>query len=216
MKAIVLVSGGLDSAVVLAHALSLGRECFALSFDYGQRHKVELKAAQLICAYYAVPQRVISIEPAVFGNWGLVSQTELPKKRTAQEISAGGIPSSYVPARNALFLSYAMGQAELLNAEEIYYGPNQLDSNYPDCRVSFLEAFQQLLNVATKQASEGHPPKLITPLIHWNKEQIVQRGRQLNVPIDLTFSCYDPLSSGQPCQQCDACILRRNAIEATL
>lgn len=213
MKAIVLVSGGLDSTVVLAHALHHGRDCYALSFDYGQRHKVELHAAEKICRYYHVPQRVVTIDPGVFGNIGLTSDRAIPKNRTAQEIKEGGTPPSYVPARNTLFLSYAMGLAEVLQASEIYFGPNNLDVNYPDCSISFVQAFQSVLNVATKQARESQPPSLITPLIEWNKNQIVNYGKELNVPIELTFSCYDPLKTGEACKACDACILRDAALQ---
>ncbi|ADI38600.1 7-cyano-7-deazaguanine synthase [Waddlia chondrophila 2032/99] len=212
MKAIVLLSGGIDSTVVLAMAQSLGRECTALSFDYGQRHKVELEHAAHIAHYYKVPQIIINISPACFENTALVNALNVPKNRTLDEISKGGIPSTYVPARNTLFLAYAAGQAEIMNAEEIHCGPNLLDRNcYPDCRPEFYSAFQQVLASATKQGAEGNPPRIVTPLINWDKNRIVQEGRKLGAPLDTTFSCYSP-SAGKACGMCDACILRQEAL----
>jgi 7-cyano-7-deazaguanine synthase len=212
LKAIVLFSGGLDPTVMLAMALSQGRDCFALSFDYGQRHKIELNAAAAICKHYNVPHGIIKITTQAFEMSSLVSSLKVPKNRTKTEIGSG-IPNTYVPARNTIFLSYAVAQAELLNAEEIHYGPNALDNiPYPDCRPAFVEAYQKLIDVATKQAVNGKAPKLVTPFIHWDKQKIVRKGRELNVPFELTFSCYDPLPDSTPCKTCDACVLRSEAL----
>lgn len=213
VRAIILLSGGLDSTVILAQALNLGRECYAIGFNYGQRHVIELEHAKKIAAHYRIPFKIFHLDSTIFKSSALISSEGiLPKERTPQEISsqkASNIPSSYVPARNTLFLAYAMGQAELLNAEEIYAGPNALDAvPYPDCRPAFIQAFQGILNVATKQAVEGNPPKLLTPLIHWNKVEIIRQGFLLEAPLHMTFSCYDPINSKDPCKLCDACVLR--------
>ncbi len=212
MKAIVLLSGGIDSTVVLAMAKAAGRECIALSFDYGQKHAVELEHAKEIAQHYSVPQKIIQISPACFEKTSLVNEIEAPKNRTAHEIADGGIPSTYVPARNTLFLAYAAGQAEILNANEIHCGPNLLDRNpYPDCRPEFYTAFQQLLSFATKQGAEGCPPRIVTPLIDWDKNRIVEEARKLNAPLEKTFSCYSP-DQGAACGACDACVLREEAL----
>lgn len=212
MKAIILFSGGLDSSVVLAMAKAKKRECIALSFDYGQSHRIELEHAKEIAAHYQVTHRIINIDPDCFKKTALVNDVEAPKNRTPEEISRGGIPSTYVPARNTLFLAYAAGQAEVYEADEIYCGPNFLDRNpYPDCRPEFYTSFQSVLLSATKQAAEGNPPKLITPLIDWDKKRIVEEARKLNVPIEKTFSCYTPHGKS-PCGVCDACTLRDEAL----
>lgn len=209
VKAVIQLSGGLDSSVTLALALKQGRECFAIGFDYGQRHRVELEHAQKIASHYNVSFRVIHIDSTLFKISSLVSDIPVPKNRSEKEIGNGKIPNTYVPARNTLFLAYAMGMAELLNAQEIHAGPNALDAApYPDCRPAFIHAFQGVLNVGTKQAVEGAPPKLITPLIYWDKAEIIRQGMALNVPLHLTFSCYDPLPTKEPCGVCDACTLR--------
>lgn len=208
-KAVILLSGGLDSTVILAMALNKGRQCYAIGFDYGQRHRVELEYAQKIANYYNVHFRIISIDSFIFENSSLVSDISMPKNRSIEEIARGKIPNTYVPARNTLFLAYAMGQAEILNAQEIYAGPNALDSvPYPDCTPSFIKAFQGVLNLATKQAMEGAAPQLLTPLINMNKVEIILKGMELNVPLHMTFSCYDPLTTKEACGRCDACILR--------
>lgn len=209
MRAIILLSGGLDSTVILAKALSEGRECYALSFDYGQRHRWELRAAQQIAAYYKVPHHIIKVDPSTFANSSLVSMMQVPKGRSLQEMNDAGIPNTYVPARNTLFLAYALGQAEILKAQEIYIGVNALDNNYPDCCPAFIKAFQALICVATKQSLEVLPPTLLTPLISLTKQEIVKLGRSLAAPLELSFSCYDPSSEGEACFQCDACILRQ-------
>ena len=166
-KAIILLSGGIDSAVILATAIKEGRQCFTISFDYSQRHRLELRAAQAIARHYNVSNHLIKIDPTAFSKSSLTSQAHVPRNRSKEEIANGGIPSTYVPGRNTLFLAYAMGQAEMMQADEIYYGPNANDySAYPDCRGEFIHAFQQVVNVATKQAVEGKAPKLIAPLLN--------------------------------------------------
>lgn len=213
MKAIILFSGGLDSTVMLALALSQERECLALSFDYGQRHKVELEAAKLIADHYGVKHRILTIDPQTFQHSSLVSSMPVPTNRTPGEMQSMGTPNTYVPARNTLFLSFALSQAEIEEAQEIYFGANALDINpYPDCRPAFIEAFQALINVSTKQAIEKRAPQLITPLIGWNKKEIVECGKRLKVPMHLTSSCYQPLRLHVGCGCCDACILRNEAL----
>lgn len=217
MKAIILLSGGLDSTVMMAIALKNDRECHAISFDYGQRHKCELEHAKAVAAHYNVPHKIITIDPSCFDNSSLVSSMTVPKNRKLTEMNNGKIPNTYVPARNTLFLAYALGQAEIQCAQEIYAGMNALDSlPYPDCRPEFVNAFQGLMNVATKQAVEGNPPKLVTPLLHWNKTEIIQQGMLLKAPIHLTWSCYDPSPKKDPCGSCDACILRNDALRRAI
>lgn len=216
MKAIILLSGGLDSTVVLALAIEQGRECVCLSFDYGQRHKIELERARAIAARYHCHHRIVIIDPATFSNTSLVDQKAVPKGRTLEEMRTQGIPSTYVPGRNTLFLAYAAGQAEIYDAAEIWTGPNLLDHNpYPDCRPEFYAAFQGLLNLATKQAVEGAPPLIRTPLIEWDKTRIVQEAKRLGVPIELTWSCYAPQEDLTPCGACDACKIRLAALEVS-
>lgn len=215
VKAVVLFSGGLDSTVILALALSKGRECLALGFDYGQRHLVELEHAQKIAHHYQVEFRIISINSTMFKTSSLVSSLPVSKHRSMDEISKK-IPNTYVPARNTIFLAYAMGQAELINAQEIYTGANALDAvPYPDCSPAFIEAFQAVLNVATKQAMEIQAPKLLAPLLHCDKVEIIRQGRLLNAPLEMSFSCYDPLATKEACGVCDACILRADGFSKT-
>ena len=209
-KAIVLLSGGIDSSLLLAWAVNEGRECLALSFDYNQRHRVELESAKKIATHYQVAHKIICIDPQTFDQSSLTSAIPVPKDRSAKEIAAGGIPTTYVPARNLLFLSYALGQAELFGANEIWFGPNALDIlPYPDCRPAFVEAFQALIPVATKLAGKT---KLLAPLVEMNKKEIVKKALALHVPISMTHSCYDPKANGSPCLRCDACVLREEAL----
>lgn len=211
MKAVILLSGGLDSTVMLAIAVDQGRECHALSFDYGQRHLIELESAKAIAKHYSIAHKIVTIDRTFFASSVLVDkQKQVPTNRTAEQITTSGIPSTYVPARNTLFLAYALGYAEMVGAGEIWAGPNAMDVNaYPDCRPEFVAAFQSLMNVATKQAVEGSPQTLITPLIHWDKAEIIQQGMKLKAPLDMTFSCYDPQQGKIPCGRCDACVLRQ-------
>jgi 7-cyano-7-deazaguanine synthase len=212
MKAIIVFSGGVDSTVVLSMAIDRGLECHAISFDYGQRHRVELKAAAAIAKFYGINQQVIKIETPALAGSSLISKLAVPKDRSMSAIAAGGIPNTYVPGRNTLFLAYAMGFAESLNAQEIHVGYNALDRiPYPDCRIEYLNAMQEVINLATRQAVEGNAPKIIAPLLHMDKKEIFQEGRRLNVPLDMTFSCYDPTPEEKPCGHCDACMLRAAA-----
>ncbi|MBA2729029.1 MAG: 7-cyano-7-deazaguanine synthase QueC [Parachlamydiaceae bacterium] len=213
MKAIILLSGGVDSTVVLAMALGRGLVCYGISFDYGQRHKVELKSAALIAKNYGIEQKIIIIDPQTFTKSSLTTaSTVVPKDRSVAEITSLGIPSTYVPARNTLFLSYALGQAEILNADEIHVGFNAMDYNcYPDCRPEYLEAFQRIASLGTVQGIKGNGIKVIAPLIHMDKTEIFKHGKRLHAPLHLTFSCYDPSIDELPCQRCDACVLRTSA-----
>lgn len=215
MKAIILMSGGIDSAVVLALALEKKFECLALSFDYGQRHRVELNSANAICEYYEVPQTIIPIDPTPFARSSLLQMDVIPHSgRSPKEISESGIPNTYVPARNTLFLSYSLGFAEINHADEIHFGMNLLDrTGYPDCRPEYLEAFQKVANLATKQSLESKGIQIIAPLINWNKARIIFEGMRLNVPLELTFSCYNPTKAGLHCGKCDACILRNDGFQ---
>jgi 7-cyano-7-deazaguanine synthase len=209
MDAVILLSGGLDSAVILAMALQRGLKCHAITFDYNQRHYPELESARKLVTYYGISHSIFKISPDTFKTSALVDDITVPKNRTAEEIQKS-IPVTYVPARNTLFLSYAMGQAEILNATEIHYGANALDSHpYPDCRPEFIQAFQNLLNVATKQAVLGHPPQLMTPLLYKTKKEIFKLAEELKVPVELTWSCYAPEDNTTPCGVCDACVLRK-------
>lgn len=210
MKAIVLFSGGLDSTVLLAMVLQAGRTCLALSFNYGQRHIHELDAAHRIASHYKTEHKIITIEPQHFSNTSLLSTDEVPKNRSAEDIKAAGIPSTYVPARNTLFLAYALGQAEILGAQEIYFGANALDSHpYPDCRKEYIDAFQVLMQLATKQAVEGNAPRIVAPFLKYDKVDIIHLGHLLGAPMELSFSCYSPIDKSIPCETCDACNLRR-------
>lgn len=214
-KAVVLVSGGLDSATVLAIAKSQGFACYALSFDYGQRHAVELQAAKNICAQMGVADhRIAVIDLRLFGGSALTSEMDVPKDRQEKEM-ASGIPITYVPARNTIFLSFALAWAEVLKANTIFIGVNAIDySGYPDCRPEFIDAFQHLANKATAAATEGKQGMTIaTPLIHLTKAEIIKQGIALGVDYSQTISCYDPNDSGEACGHCDACILRKRGFE---
>jgi len=210
MKAVCLLSGGLDSATCLAQARRDGFECHALSFDYGQRHIVELESARLVAqALGARDHRVAKIDLRVFGHSALTSDIAVPKGRDEAAMNRE-IPVTYVPARNTIFLSFALAWAEVLEAADIYIGVNALDySGYPDCRPEFIRAFEQMANLATKAGVEGRTRiRIRTPLIELSKAQIVALGRELGVPFELTHSCYDPDVHGRPCGACDSCLLR--------
>ncbi|MFP5203876.1 MAG: 7-cyano-7-deazaguanine synthase QueC, partial [Acidobacteriota bacterium] len=200
-KAVVLLSGGLDSATVLAIARSEGYECFALSFAYGQRHAWELEAAKRVAAALgAAEHRIAEIDLRVFGGSALTADIEVPKGRGPDEMSHG-IPVTYVPARNTIFLSFALAWAEVLGADDLFLGVNALDySGYPDCRPEFIAAYERMANLATKAGVEGRQHlKIHTPLIALTKAQIVARGMELGVDYGLTSSCYDPSPTGAPC-----------------
>lgn len=209
-KAVCLLSGGLDSATCLAWARREGFDCYALSFDYGQRHHVELACARKIAtALGASDYRVAKIDLRVFGHSALTDEIDVPKGRDEAEMNQE-IPVTYVPARNTIFLSFALAWAEVLEASDICIGVNALDySGYPDCRPEFIEAFERMSNLATKAGVEGRTKiTILAPLISLSKADIVRLGLDLKVPFELTHSCYDPDPAGRPCGACDSCILR--------
>jgi 7-cyano-7-deazaguanine synthase len=210
-RAVVLLSGGVDSSTVLAIAQSEGFETYALTFRYGQRHQVELDAARRVAQRRGVTQHVIvDIDLRQFGGSALTSEIAVPKGRAIEEMQHD-IPVTYVPARNTIFLSFALAWAEVLECADIFLGVNAIDySGYPDCRPEYIVAFEQMANLATKAGVTGASRvKIHTPLIQLTKAQIIQRGLQLGVDFSLTCSCYDPLPTGEACGQCDACLLRR-------
>ena len=204
--AVCLLSGGLDSATCLAYARREGFDCFALSFDYGQRHRVELKAAARVAVNLgAVKHLVVPIDLRVFGGSALTGEIDVPKTGVGE-----GIPVTYVPARNTIFLAFALAWAEVLGAADIFIGVNAIDySGYPDCRPEFIAAFEQMANLATKAGVEGRTRiQIHTPLIQLSKSGIIGLGRELGVDFELTHSCYDPDERGRPCGLCDSCRLR--------
>lgn len=219
--AVVLLSGGLDSATVLAIARHRGFACHCLSFDYGQRHRAELRAAGAVAERLgAASHRTAAIDLRAFGGSALTADIDVPKDREDEEMSAG-IPVTYVPARNTIFLSYALALAEVTEARDIFLGVNAVDySGYPDCRPAYLEAFQSMANLATRAGVEGRGVTIHAPLIDLPKPRIIERGLELGVDYALTHSCYDPVPDGDrvtgyaPCQHCDACLLRQRAFEA--
>jgi 7-cyano-7-deazaguanine synthase len=208
-KAIVLLSGGLDSATALAIARARGFDCYALSFRYGQRHSVELAAARRVArALGAREHKVATIDLRTFGGSALTSDLAVPKGRSLNAMSRG-IPITYVPARNTIFLSFALAWAEVLGATDIFIGVNALDySGYPDCRPGFIRAFERTANQATRLGAEGRRIRLHAPLMRMDKAAIVRAGLRLGVDYALTTSCYDPGPRGRPCGRCDACLLR--------
>ncbi len=210
LPAVVLLSGGLDSATALAVAREQGFACHALSFDYGQRHRHELEAARCIAQSQNVVQHVVcTIDLRAFGGSALTAEIDVPKHRPDEDLSTG-IPITYVPARNTIFLSFALGWAEVLGAFDLFIGVNALDySGYPDCRPEFIAAFQNLANLATKAGVERTGSfRVHTPLIDMTKAEIIRTGTALGVDYGQTHSCYDPLDDGRPCQGCDSCRLR--------
>jgi 7-cyano-7-deazaguanine synthase len=209
-KAVVLLSGGVDSTTTLAIAKQQGFDVYALTFRYGQRHDVEIAAARRVAARFAVSKHVVAeIDLRLFGGSALTSDIEVPKGRALDDI-AHGIPVTYVPARNTIFLSYALAWAEVLESSDIFIGVNALDySGYPDCRPEYIAAYQHMANLATKAAVEGRQHLTIhTPLVQLSKAQIIQKGRELGIDYALTLSCYDPTREGEACGCCDACLLR--------
>lgn len=210
-KAVVLLSGGLDSSTVLAIARSQSYALYALSFSYGQRHVIELEAARRVAASIGVQDhRIAAIDLRIFGGSALTADIAVPKGRDADQMSHG-IPITYVPARNTIFLSFALAWAEVLGSSDIFIGVNALDySGYPDCRPEFISSFEKMANLATKAGVEGRQAlRIHTPLIDLTKAQIVHRGFELGVDYSLTSSCYDPSPTGEPCGQCDSCLLRQ-------
>jgi len=213
--AVILLSGGLDSSTVLAIAKEENFEPYAMSFRYGQRHAVELEAAGKVAASMEVKKHVVvDIDLAMFGGSALTDSIEVPKDRDEEEM-AGEIPVTYVPARNTVFLSFALAWAEVLNAKDIFIGVNAIDySGYPDCRPEYIAAYQEMANLATKAAVEDNEKlKIHTPLINMTKAEIIQRGYKLGVDYSITNSCYDPTEEGLACGRCDACHLRLKGFE---
>lgn len=214
-RAICLLSGGLDSATCLAIARREGYACYCLSFDYGQRHRVELEAARHVAQQLGAKEhRIVAIDLRAFGGSALTADLDVPKDRP-QEQMTHAIPVTYVAARNTIFLSFALAYAETSGAPDIFIGVNAIDySGYPDCRPEFIRAFESMANLATRAGVEGRSRISIhTPLIHMSKAEIVRKAVELGVNIGLTHSCYDPDASGGPCGRCDSCILRRKGFE---
>jgi 7-cyano-7-deazaguanine synthase len=210
LKAVVLLSGGIDSSTTLAIARNMGFDLYALSFSYGQRHEIELHAARLIARHFGVSRHItLDIDLKLFGSSALTDDIDVPKSRNMAEM-AHEIPVTYVPARNTIFLSYALAWAEVLESSDIFIGVNVLDySGYPDCRPEFIAAYERMANLATKAAVEGKQKlKIHTPLIRMTKAQIIRKGLELGVDFSLTHSCYDPTGSGEACGECDSCLLR--------
>jgi 7-cyano-7-deazaguanine synthase len=206
-RAVVLLSGGLDSATAAAIARSEGFDLYALTIAYGQRHLVEVEAARAVAGALGAARHVeLRVDLSVFGGSALTDRIEVPKDR---DLAAADIPATYVPARNTVFLSLAMAWAEAVGARDVYIGVNALDySGYPDCRPEFIEAFERLAALATKAGVEGAGLRVHAPLIRMTKAEIIRRGLELQVDYRLTRSCYDPDPSGRPCGHCDSCLLR--------
>ena len=214
-RAVVLLSGGLDSATTLAIARAEGYECHALSFDYGQRHVCELESAKKVAAALgAVQHLTLRLDLRAIGGSALTADIDVPKGRSDEAMSTG-IPVTYVPARNTIFLSHALAWAEVLGAQDVFIGVNALDySGYPDCRPEFTEAFEKLANLATQAGVEGKSRfRVHTPLIELSKAQIVARAYELNVDLSLTWSCYVPEPDGRACGLCDSCVLRKKGLD---
>jgi 7-cyano-7-deazaguanine synthase len=205
-----LVSGGLDSATVLSLARSAGYECFAMSFDYGQRHRVELECAALVASALGAEKHVVAkIDLRMFGGSALTADIDVPKAPGSE-----GIPITYVPARNTIFLSFALAWAEVLEARDIFIGVNAVDySGYPDCRPEYIAAYESMANLATRAGVSGSRVKIHTPLISLTKPEIIQLGLDNGVDFALTSSCYDPGLSGEPCGACDSCRIRTKGFE---
>ncbi len=210
LKAVVLLSGGLDSATVLAYAAKKGFECYTISFDYGQRHRIELKAANRVSRHFhAAHHFTVKIDLRKWGGSALTSSIKVPKGGLRP-----GIPTTYVPARNTIFLSFAVAWAETIGAKDIFIGVNSLDySGYPDCRPQFIKAFAKCATLGTKASDEGWKFKIHAPLQHLTKADIIRLGTKLGVDYSITHSCYDPDSKGRACGKCDSCRLRRKGFE---
>jgi 7-cyano-7-deazaguanine synthase len=211
MKAVVLLSGGLDSATVMAMARKEGRRIFALSFDYGQRHGIELQSARRIAAASGAEEHVIfTIDLRQFGGSALTGEHEVPK----DAVDRPGVPVTYVPARNTVFLSVALAYAETIDADEIWIGVNAVDfSGYPDCRPAFVEAFQNVILTGTRSGVEQGRPTIVAPLMNMSKRDVVVAGTALGVDYSITHSCYDPDREGLACGHCDSCLLRMRGFE---
>ncbi len=210
-KAVVLTSGGLDSTTVLAIAKNKGFKLYALTFDYGQRHRYELSSAIKVAEYFRVVEhKIIKIDLKCFGGSALTDNIEVPQNRKIKK----GIPVTYVPARNTIFLSYALAWAEVLKSRDIFIGVNAIDySGYPDCRPEYIKAYQKMADLATKIGVEGSPIKINTPLINLSKSEIIKKGIKLGVDYSITHSCYNPARNGLACGKCDSCILREKGFK---
>jgi 7-cyano-7-deazaguanine synthase len=209
--AIVLLSGGLDSATTLAIALSEGHRCHAVTFRYGQRHELEVASASRVAAALgAADHRIVPLSLGELGGSALTDMAvPVPEGRSAEEMSAG-IPATYVPARNTVFLAHALALAEVTESDLVYLGVNSVDySGYPDCRPEYVDAFRRLARLATRRAVEGRPPEIVAPLQYMGKAEIIRKGAELGVDFSLTLSCYNPDAQGRACGRCDACALRR-------
>ena len=215
-RAVILLSGGLDSATTAAIAKNEGHELFALTIDYGQRHRIEIEAAKKVAEYFGVVKHVMMpVDLRLFGGSSLTSDLEVPKDVPVEQIGQA-IPNTYVPARNTVFLALALAYAESVGAEKIYIGVSAVDySGYPDCRPEFLQAFHTLANVATKAGIEKSLFSIEAPLLSLSKKETILRGLELGVDYSLTFTCYDPLPDGKSCGRCESCQLRRAAFRAT-
>ncbi len=215
-RAVVLLSGGIDSATTLAVAKNMNFEIYALSFRYGQRHVIELEAAKRIALHFDATRHLIAdIDLGLIGGSALTDKIDVPKNRDLRDLSKN-IPITYVPARNTIFLAYALAWAEVIGAEDIFIGVNALDySGYPDCRPEFISAFEKMANLATKSSVETKRRiKINAPLIEMTKAQIIQQGLALGVDFGLTHSCYDPSADGAACGECDSCLLRLAGFQA--
>ncbi|MDY6990571.1 MAG: 7-cyano-7-deazaguanine synthase QueC [Thermodesulfobacteriota bacterium] len=214
-KAVVLSSGGLDSTTAMAIAKEEGSEVYSLSFRYGQRHAAELEAAEVVAkALGAKEHLVVHLDLARIGGSALTAKMEVPKGRSYEEMGHE-IPVTYVPARNTIFLAYALAWAEVLEAKEIFIGVNAVDySGYPDCRPEYIEAFQQMANLATRASTQGKASTRIrAPFMHMTKGEIIQKGMALGIDYGITRSCYDPSAEGVACGQCDSCLLRKKGFK---
>ncbi len=213
-KAVILLSGGIDSATTLAIAIDNGFEPCVMSFRYGQRHAVELAAAENVMASLGVDNSMtVDIDLTKFGGSALTDSIDVPKGRSDSEMS-DGIPMTYVPARNTIFLSYALGWAEVIGAHDIFIGVTAVDySGYPDCRPEFIEAFERAANLGTRDGVEGRTFTIHTPLIHLSKSEIITKGISLGLDYGLTHSCYDPLPDGRACGFCDSCVIRKKGFQ---
>jgi len=214
-KGVVLVSGGLDSTTITAIMKHEGYDIYALSFDYGQRHKLELEAARVIADHFGAKRHLtLRLDLDTIGGSALTEDIPIPQGRNLTEISSIGIPITYVPARNTIFLAYALAWAEVLDAPDIFIGVNAVDfSGYPDCRPEFIESFQTMANLATKAGVEGKGITIHAPLIHMTKGEIIKKGISLGVDYAMTRSCYNPGKDGLPCGECDSCLLRKKGFE---
>ena len=213
-KAVVLLSGGIDSSTTLAIVKHQGFEVYAISFQYSQRHQIELEAAKRIATSLVVKKHmIITVDLAAIGGSALTTNLEVPKNRDIQKMSHE-IPITYVPGRNIIFLSLALAWAEVLAAYDIFIGANAIDfSGYPDCRPEFLMAYEQMANLGTKAGAEGNKISIHAPLIKLTKAEIIQKGVELGIDYSLTLSCYDPASDGKACGKCDSCLLRKKGFE---